>query len=388
MSNNSFATATMQAPQLPPRDFYAKMLYPLHCGYPLWDTTIDCGDRQHSSHRCVGMVGFLEDGKFRPLFCSGTGEGTDSNEVPSPLKELRDRFGPCVSVRTDKDRPRELESFNPENGFVKFASRGRIPEQGSDQGAILKLPAGSTTYFFNNKWHIVRYMHEKIDKWLALANSIGDSELKDEDIMFVTGATWTTQFTRNLYQSQYIRGNVDVPTSIMTTPQTEGDPAVFKFAAGQPQQSEIPHFYPSSPVSHHCVFMNYYKIKRRPKNHGPSERGSEGTLSQQTSVLKESPWVWVPRPTFADPVNALLDYILEDERVNIAVASDSDVYKFLEYRQAVPDDIRTLLISKGVCTAIVRDLEQVGTVQRLQRKNARMKVDDDWVWVKPPQDHM
>ena len=104
MINSSFATATMQTPQLPPWDLYAEMLYPLRYGYPLWDPTIECGDGQKAARNSwVGMVGFVENGKFRPLLRSGAGEGSESDAVPTPLEELRDRFSPHINIYMDSN---------------------------------------------------------------------------------------------------------------------------------------------------------------------------------------------------------------------------------------------------------------------------------------------
>ena len=114
----------MQTSQLPPWDLYVKLLYPLQRGYPLWDTAIDCGNTQNGPcNSPIGMVGFLKNGKFRLLIHPDSGEGAGSDGNFTPLEGLKRVSNPRLTVRWDREVPREYVSFDTGSGFVGHVPR-------------------------------------------------------------------------------------------------------------------------------------------------------------------------------------------------------------------------------------------------------------------------
>ena len=90
-------------------------------------------------------------------------------------------------------------------------NRRSLSQRDMDKQATLKLPAGSTRHHTNAKRHIVQFMNDQIDEWLASARGPGREELREEDIMFVTGVTWASQSIRQLKPTREGDKQIDGP---------------------------------------------------------------------------------------------------------------------------------------------------------------------------------
>ncbi|KAI0743144.1 WD40-repeat-containing domain protein [Daedaleopsis nitida] len=124
-----------------------------------------------------------------------------------------------------------------------------------------------------------------------------------------------------------------------------------------------------------CAFVHYYKMKKRmiwmrrvmraaagphqlpPGDDNPGEGSAshEEGSSGEDSDIEEHP----PRSKCYDPVDILLDWILEHSHAEVAIAADRDLISIFA-ENGIPDDIRAGL--EAVTPSIDVDEEGVGTI--------------------------
>ena len=156
-------------------------------------------------------------------------------------------------------------------------------ESTTDSGALLFLDAPAKSKDIESKRHIINYMHDNIKNWFEFANAdySWGLELKEQDIIFVSGTTKTSRwavaaFQGNTYKMKegHVTGDFGPFASAGFSVKIENQilPASH-YRHGPRQPSTIVSggslTYPgySQPSLSHppnqTLFVHYYKMKRR-----------------------------------------------------------------------------------------------------------------------------
>lgn len=185
----------------------------------------------------------------------------------------------------------------------------------SDRGAFLALSPPAISRQLLSKLHIAKYMRENFDSWFEFANATLGLGLKEEDIFFVSGTTKTSQWAVTAFsgQSRTVEGSfsanlgsvAEARISISASNTTLRPPYYGPTGPSRPTSGDMlllgvqPDTQASpSPSSaperrDQCIFMNYYKMKRRflkpfpmlAAAHHPSEPGSDGALDPESPLI-------------------------------------------------------------------------------------------------------
>ncbi|KAI0758716.1 hypothetical protein C8Q74DRAFT_1209013, partial [Fomes fomentarius] len=332
---------------------YARQLLPLSYGYPLWDPKPD----RHVDGLELGIVGYLEKGKFRSLFKTlqrVDGSIIDQLKFAPPDLELLPRrrinitppldafeAGIVTSHSTRITRlgnrvdfeiaPLELISAGAEYHLEVFDSAG----------ALLFLDCPAKKQIIKSKRHIVNYLRENIGRWHAYLETYGDDSIelgrKLEDLLFVSGTTKTTRWANAALRGNYkdrtgkICGGVDHVGDVridiemsdgrhLTSSQinygSSATPPTVDSNPTSPSQGIL------LPVTQ-CIFFYYFKAKQR----HDLPQVTSAAWSHANSLARDDPveartrmpgadrhtvsdFMSTQEPTY-DPVDILLDWILE-----------------------------------------------------------------------------
>ncbi|KAI1785775.1 hypothetical protein LXA43DRAFT_104153 [Ganoderma leucocontextum] len=298
---------------------YAKELFPVGFGYPLWKPEPASTDGREIF---IGDVGWLKEGEFRALFNS-----------------IRDADHP---VNQDLDVPRDFQVFYPPNlsigkadritqqmvfsqsirasevraDIVSDAASGVVPawqfHTGSDAGALVVLSSPGVAEDIQSRRHIVNYMVDNLDSWLESANT-SHLDLHTENIIFVCGTLETTQWAMAAFQDDsycntdgYVFGQLDPFGSLELSIQISNQVLPANHCRTVPHRLPDPgHDTPAavSPGPDQCLFVHNYKGKRRlRKEPGQAPPGLYHlSFDSEARVCAYA----------YDPVNHLLDYILQ-----------------------------------------------------------------------------
>ncbi len=151
---------------------------------------------------------------------------------------------------------------------------------GADAGAFLMFSPKGYSRDIESKRHIVNYMREHFQHWMNFADKFG-LDLKEEDLFFVSGTTKTCRWAVAAFQGQYKKKqgmvtadfssaaglNLSVSISNQSLPQPyygtgprrrpgSSAPSALR-ASESPDESDT-----QEPIDQ-CIFMHYYKMKRR-----------------------------------------------------------------------------------------------------------------------------
>ncbi|KAI0673302.1 hypothetical protein C8Q78DRAFT_716000 [Trametes maxima] len=384
-----------------PWDIYAEQLTPLRYGYPLWVPDPSPGKPPVQ----LGDVGWIREGQFLPLF--NVFRDADDNQprgaVPSgftplnlsditvegPREKISQKVVCSRSIRQN-DVSGGVGASGPSPSFpswnVEFAFRCR-----EDSGAFLVPYPSVMAHDILSKLRIEAYILSNFDSWLDFANSTLELGLKEEDLRFVCGRKMTIRWAVAAFQGRYrnksgsITGALGAVTGSANLSMTISDESLpaSHYRVGPPdpvpggsQPTLLPEDGDSSnsppapsDVFNQCVFIHYYKRKKRlpffpaalKASAGPHElppcsddsqaqmllHGSSAASSAGDDIsLSEyyaSSDIFDDTPTVADPVDAILGYILENSDATVALSSDVDLHELLPDLVQWPDDLRNSL---------------------------------------------
>ena len=149
-------------------------------------------------------------------------------------------------------------------------------QSSADAGAFVLLEPPGHAKDIESKRHIVNYMRENLERWLQFANHEWGLELKDHDMTFVCGTTKTSRFALAAFQGSnyrkkegYITGNfgpfstagISINISNQTLPVSNYRHGPLNYGSSVPQLGYSEYHQPPSP--NQCLFIHYYKMKRR-----------------------------------------------------------------------------------------------------------------------------
>ncbi|KAI1790665.1 WD40 repeat-like protein [Ganoderma leucocontextum] len=376
-----------------PYNIYAKQLFTMRHGYPLWHPEIE---RDRGLEVKVGDVGYLHEGAFIRIF-NATLEADhpdhDMFGVPDghePFLVKRFLKHESQSVIESHLCSRSVSSFGLEGSVAIPATpvgAGMKFQCSDEQGAFvfMNVPAEKSEMLASHT--LVPFIRNKIDGWHEHVQIQHDLDIAREQLVFVSGVTKTEDWGLGAFVSHARGGEVaftaqapffqgafsvqkqraqtgniqhrarplsDDASSIRSArPSIEGGDT----SAPGPSSSEGYGSTASIGVKRdQTLFFHYYKMKARwwmkriiKAAAGPDERDPDRTgdgedmavglpMDDEGDVVQEP-----PIDKAYDPVDILLDYILDyplEDGTEVQVAIASDLHLYALFDEEVPLDIK------------------------------------------------
>ncbi|KAI0633109.1 hypothetical protein C8Q77DRAFT_1040359, partial [Trametes polyzona] len=260
-------------------DIYAEQLVHLGYGHPLWVPDPAPGKPPVE----VGDVGWMNEGEFLPLFNAFREEhdAQPLGAVPVDFVPLnvhdctiigpRDKISQTVLCsrsirRVDLSGDMTMSIASPNvSGGINFNF-----ECMDEAGALLVMSAPGRTTDILSRRRIINYMTAHFDSWLEFANHHLGLELREDQIIFVSGTMKTNRWGVAAFRGTRSekRGSIVGNFGPLVT-------ADFSFSMSDTQLSHSHYrFGPTDrqgPVGSavacnqydQCVFIHYYKRKRK-----------------------------------------------------------------------------------------------------------------------------
>ncbi|KAI1792795.1 hypothetical protein LXA43DRAFT_1093433 [Ganoderma leucocontextum] len=321
-------------------DVYAKQLFPVGLGHPLLTPEPDLATGRELF---VGDVGFISYELFAPLFntmkpatdpLNNRGVPTDFEAISLPDISIRrsDKItqdmvcsADVSAVKVDGDITGAVGPASPASSQWKVRSAS-----GAGAFTVLETP-GVAEDIIESRPYIVDYMRKNFASWFEFANTWFDLGLKDEEIIFLCGTLKTMRWGIGAFQGEGFRNKEGRVFGQL------GEYGDRGFSLDWDHQL-LPSYSSTGPrldgvlqdptVRNQCLFIHYYRMKRRTSRAAPDVDDSEPEyVIERVPPLKP---VW-------DPVNPLLDYILDTSAANVAIASDLDVTGLFKDVGTFPD---------------------------------------------------
>jgi len=356
---------------------YAEQLFRRGKGYPLWEP-----EPRDSGEVTIGDVGYIHRGAFYRMFNASRDPQDELNQtlgVPDEFEKFA--IGTLVPQRSagaigagplaSKTLKRiELKADASVHGIGASCEF----ECTDDQAAILVLKAPADREELHQTRRMKNYMFKHIQNWHTFATDQLGLELEQDEILFVRGwvktASWeVTAFTHQGRSGKvHFNGNLGsaVPASASFSLKViHQNSAAYEHRAGPDHRHSAhveqtstgkrrgrnrneQHPAPLESPLNQCVFLHYFKLRRRLFFGKKIEAAAEPRDPSTTSDDDDDPIEQVPpnqKPY--DPVSHILDYILEHSGAEAALASDMDLVELCEGGEEdefpIPDDIPAFL---------------------------------------------
>ncbi|OBZ74764.1 hypothetical protein A0H81_05695 [Grifola frondosa] len=382
-------------------DVYAEQLFFLKHGLPLW-----APEPTNAGEVLIGDVGYVYNGGFYRLFNTQRSADDGANQ----LFGVPDKFEPFSSPQTltqlryaGVNQPelyrKSITSLNVSavasarlfnlSIYLIFCRQIVASAGGSfrykctdERGALLLLKKPGDAVINHAKGHIVDYMRLNHASWCNFTNSLGLSR-PDEDIIFISGHVKTAEWTVAAYTNRSREGELsfigDFGPSASASASLSMSHSVsmsVQYRSGPPQVTAVSSRLRLPPVAgssedyatpspsslggsvyDQCIFMNYYKMKRRALVLRTVLQAAANTYSDvEVDSIEEVPDIGRPY----DPVQYLLDYILDNSDAEIAIACDRDFMHICQ-DEDIPVNIPVML--KHLAPVISVDDHGVGTIE-------------------------
>ncbi|KAM5537325.1 hypothetical protein V8D89_009055 [Ganoderma adspersum] len=217
---------------------------------------------------------------------------------------------------------------------------------GPGPGVVVNTPL--TIRRNESKAWIGLYMRNNMDSWLEFANTKLKLGLVEQDIVFVSSTVKTTRWVPGASAGEDFRGEdleyvSEHPSSSGVHCLGDPFPACHSVAGlAEPSLNE----------GGECLFIGYFKMKRRTPEWQPAR--------QVSSVEREG---HPPGERGCDPVNPFLDYILENSDAIVAAATEGDVIDLLVCNKTRFSDLEHIPEAIRWLSPMIRiDKHGVGTI--------------------------
>ncbi|KAI0743145.1 hypothetical protein C8Q80DRAFT_1273690 [Daedaleopsis nitida] len=377
---------------------YAKQLFAKGLGLPLWDGH----PNSDFDELVLGSIVYQEDGgKLFPLF-----NAMESADSPRNQKGVPDTFSPLnpqnlIIKHWDALNQREIVSKTISVREISGAAGAGSPDNlvgaavglkfscRQNSGAILLLDPPAVKDVISSRRRLVTHIREHFDTWLWFANETCGLGIEKEGLWFISGTTKTTKWANAAFEGEYhgkegsIQCDFGNIANVNLSLRIENEILSSTFYNHGPRRRE-----PSQTSSQiddgstsissetcrpdQCIFINYYKMKKRlwwtrkiTAGAGPHELPPPDSDDGDSSSVELEPpgspeFEEVPGPSkLFDPVDVLLNYILENSEAEIAIACDRDFVSIFN-NQEIPEDLKAGL--ETVKPPIDIDEDGVGTI--------------------------
>ncbi|KZT65354.1 hypothetical protein DAEQUDRAFT_530732 [Daedalea quercina L-15889] len=382
-------------------DTYAEQLMDQGHGYPLWDP-----EPTGNGEVEIGDVGFIRRGRFHRLFSARYTADHPLNEtwgVPDDFVPLHIANGFIVEKQS------AIASDSLHSGsFHKLAVGGEVHAGSAtdisllyqcvdDKGAVLVLPTKhANSQELLETGGVYKYIQRNHTSWYHFATEKADILVKKEDIIFVTGWTKTSRWavgafasggkavelsltvgyeahahaTFNLSSStgsskSWYQHSGPIPEAVDNDRPLSGQ-RTSERGRGRGRRNRGRSIPPSRKLDQ-CIFLRFCQCKERLRGILPSllpkvinaaagpkddERDGEGdseSMSPQTTVESESYIESYPRtPQWYNPVDCVLDHILQNSDASVAIASTTDAAALARSMSTPVQDLPSALRSQGL----------------------------------------
>ncbi|OSD00768.1 WD40 repeat-like protein [Trametes coccinea BRFM310] len=368
-------------PPLPPiYEIYSRQLLPAQYGLPLWDAELE--DNKYEVE--IGTVGRIESGKFWRLFNAAkpADDPDQKHGVPSdyePLNILPRRLDkwevlkqPLLYSATVKSRDLEatLNAGSPDGNIMAGGSAKFVCKENT--GAFLLHTPPAKREKMSNKSAIVNYMRYNFDHWLEFANGECGMMLSQDQLYFVHGTVKTSRWACAAFhgncrnregsvQAQLLNAGLNLSISLSsedstrleynfgpTTGTNDRDPFLTS-TSGSSVGTQTIGVAEEPPKRDQCIFLNYFKAKKRlffarrlmeaaagahelpPADHDDTDTNDPVAAQESWSSGSDSEFEEGPQSAkMYDPVDFLLDYIIEHSNAEMAIACDTDLFALFQ----------------------------------------------------------
>ncbi|KAI9063866.1 hypothetical protein FKP32DRAFT_1592106 [Trametes sanguinea] len=282
---------------------YTKLMFQRGLGYPLWEP-----EPSEGGEVLIGDIGYILDGGFYRLF-----NATLPREHPVNQRcRVPDDYEPFVYPEALLHRrPRALEpkplcskhvtAYSLEgsldvglgNPGVSGGVRFKFSE---DQGAVLVLKSPGNRETLHPCRDLVQYIVQNHPAWYSFATDVCRLDVAESDIIFVAGfiktAEWAlaaaTQRARECELT--FGGNVGPLTSATFSISSRREAAMsVEHRTGPHRMDSESRASDDEVVSDQCVFLHYYKFKRRKILSPKVIRAAGGPARSPSSEPPDSP---------------------------------------------------------------------------------------------------
>ncbi|CCL98820.1 uncharacterized protein FIBRA_00825 [Fibroporia radiculosa] len=323
-------------------DVYAEELFKRGQGYPLWCPELG----RNNNEIMIGDVGIVDKGSFRPLFNATLEKDHPINRkgVPQDFQIFNPSAGldPVPVTEAIPSGPfhsgpfRVIQQPSDNAGAYRFECTG-------DRGAILILGSPAVREELPQVRRMKNYMSKHMQNWIEFAHDRGP-EVQPEHIYFVRGWVKTTQWAVAALMQQ-------ANGAVLHFNGHFGSERAFTLencASWGCRSGPKGRIFTSSGAADQCIFLHYFKLKKR--RFVPLWKLEAAAEPRDPSPSSDDDIEQVPVPSYShDPVDYVLDYILQHSEAQTAIASDKDIIDLCEGREPseypIPDDIPAFLES-------------------------------------------
>ncbi|KAI0924374.1 hypothetical protein AcW2_005269 [Taiwanofungus camphoratus] len=340
-------------------DIFCEQLYSLGHGAAQWFPEVS-KDREV----LLGDVGCILGESFSPMFNATFPADHKINQkwgTPPQFQPLRIADSQ-VQRREAAIPPGPLCSQSVEYedlGDHAHGTRGDFRfrcKQGALEGAVMVLNGETAQAELHPDPALTSYIMRNHKSWLDHATETLGVDVREEDVVMVRGWTKAREWnSAAFFEGQAARLAFGGGPGSLAQAAFALDVPPGGCMSGQWAQRAAP---PAAPRAHldQCVFIQYYKLKSRPpavsgviksgaRPRGitpPSDEDSEASASSPLDQVyvkqieeaeeyeiiddfDELEELYGPQKKWRDPVEFVLDYILEYSQASVAIASDADV---------------------------------------------------------------
>ncbi|RDX46998.1 hypothetical protein OH76DRAFT_1324350, partial [Lentinus brumalis] len=196
-------------------DIYAKMLFPLGYGYPLWHPAPENDSIYGTREVDLGSVGWIDGGRFRHIFnaMKPAEDEFNRNRVPDDFQRL-EPSGLVITGEEDEITQSRLHSrtVTEVRGSAGLETSAIPAGCGfnfictEDEGAFLHLKPPGVSKRISSKKHIVDYIRAHFESWFEFATQAHEGPgliLSPEEIIFVSGTIKTARWACSAFSGEY-----------------------------------------------------------------------------------------------------------------------------------------------------------------------------------------
>ncbi|KAK7693524.1 hypothetical protein QCA50_003093 [Cerrena zonata] len=340
-----------------PHDVYAKELMPKGWGYPLWQPELAAKNGGVQ----IGDVGIIDEGGFEPFFNVHTQcYNPENNALPPNFKTLQ-KPSPRLTRTNESLLSQGLHSSESVK-TLEIMGGGEVVGSGvearvrvkctSFYGACLYLKdCGSQEKILPSR-DFKQYIKCHYRNWEKYLNDIG-SESHWSNLVLVTGTIRTSAWVLASFMGDAEEyecsfnvpianlGSIGVGAGLQMS--TTSSPVVRAGSSNNQQPGS------AGAVRDQTVFIHYLRAKPRPvfgfkiEAQGPGQKpvvrdhGDEDSGSGSSIVIENTPG----DEKKYDPLDDVLDYILENSEADVAFADTLDIIELFEGKW--PQDMRSYL---------------------------------------------
>ncbi|KAI0820693.1 WD40-repeat-containing domain protein [Trametes gibbosa] len=373
----------------PAYNIYAQQLLPRKHGYALWHPEHTKFGEIH-----IGDVGYFREGAFYRLFNATSHEdeaqkyGVPQDYHPFFIKEyLLNQTKDVIKANIVSKSVTSYDVSGNAGTTLQAVGAGLKFTCEREHGAFVFVKPAADRWQMHPSKGLVQYIRTNFDSWYHFATDVCDLEIDRDEIIFVSGVVKTADWGLGAFLRQGSGGEVSFQTNLGPFAQgsfnfsrahksagvaewrTKPDgasmspqPSVFSESTtetlvGSSSMALTLQRTHSGPRKDQCLFLHYYKMKRRlwlnkviKAAAGPDRPGSDSGNDDGDQMLEDSDIEdVVEEPGIVktyDPLDHILNYILnykleDDSQVDTAIAGTEHLYALFD--EEFPEDIEAAL---------------------------------------------